>query len=59
MIHATATAQARMPHATTLPTVPPPGSAAAGEPAWPRTAPQHPSVWDERARKMGFPPSTR
>jgi hypothetical protein len=27
--------------------------------AWTRTQPQHLPVWDERARKMGFPPSVR
>ena len=29
-----------------------------GAPADARVAPR-PSVWDERARKMGFPPTTR
>jgi hypothetical protein len=36
----------------------PPSTAAGG--SWPAALPPRAtSVWDERARKMGFPPSTR
>jgi len=48
--------------ATMSPAMTPPaashGTAPAGH-AWTRTPPQRLSVWDERARKMGFPPSAR
>lgn len=57
MMNATAV-QATLPRATTPPT----GShraPASADDAWTRTRPQHLPVWDERARKMGFPPSSR
>ncbi|HET7526198.1 MAG TPA: hypothetical protein VFK10_09680 [Burkholderiaceae bacterium] len=51
-------AEAAVPRAITPPAEPQRAPAAAGR-AWTRTAPQHLPVWDERARKMGFPPSSR
>jgi hypothetical protein len=52
-----ATAQVVLPH-TGTPTTPQGASAPTGH-SWPRGTPQRLSVWDERARKMGFPPSAR
>jgi hypothetical protein len=49
------TPQVAFPHAMP-PTVP--QGVPAGH-AWTRTASQRLPVWDERARKMGFPPSSR
>ena len=54
----TTTAQAAMPPAIAPSTEAHRAPASTGH-AWTRTQPQHLPVWDERARKMGFPPSTR
>jgi len=58
MMNATDHVQAEMPAATIPPAAPHDAAAPAGY-AWQRTTPQRLSVWDERARKMGFPPSSR
>ena len=51
-------AQAAIPN-TLRPTPVRHGASAPADHAERHTAPQRLSVWDERARKMGFPPSTR
>jgi hypothetical protein len=53
-----ATTQAAQPH-TGSPSTPPSRAAEPSGYSWPRSMPQRLSVWDERARKMGFPPSAR
>jgi hypothetical protein len=57
-MNAPATAQALMPQASGLP----PAQHGKAEPAahaGQAATSQRLSVWDERARKMGFPPSSR